>query len=134
MIMERNHSGISLNLRNEIKQGLSSKRFLFQTRPYVQTQMKVFQLLELFIQNCIKSIKSEKDRLGYLANFNLPHLTENERVLSEGKLTKQECWEALVSMGTIESSGNGGFTKEFYVCFVNELHGYLIESLKEAEK
>ena len=95
--------------------------------------MKFFQQLELFIQNCIKkqSTKTENNCLSYLANFELPRLTEDERVLCEGKLTKRECWEALVSMGN-NSPGNDGFTKEFYVCFFDELHKYLIESLNSS--
>ena len=38
-----------------------------------------------------QSAKTENDCLSYLANFDLPRLTENKRVLCEGKLTKREC-------------------------------------------
>ena len=62
----------------------------------------------------------------------MPRLTENERVLCEGKLAKRECWETLVSMGNNKSPGNDGFTEEFYVCFFDELHRYLIESLNSS--
>ena len=61
-----------------------------------------------------QSTKIENDCLSYLANFELPRLKENERALCEGKLTKGECWEALVSIGNNKNSGNDGFTKEFY--------------------
>ena len=97
--------------------------------------MKFHQLSELFIQNCTKkkqSTETEKDCLSYLAKFNLSRLTENERVLCEGKLTKRECWEALVSIGNNKSPGNDGFTKEFYACFFDEIHRYLIESLNSS--
>ena len=57
---------------------------------------------------------------------------ENERVLCEVKLTKRGCWEASVSMGNNKSPENDGFTKEFYICFFNELHRCLIESLNSS--
>ena len=49
--------------------------------------MKFFQLLELFIQNCIKNNKSP---------------------------------------------GDDGFTEEFCLCFFDEIHRYLIESLNSS--
>ena len=79
-----------------------------------------------------QNTETENDCLSYLANFELPRLTESERVSFEGKLTKRECWEALVSMGSNKSPGNDGFTKEFYLCFFDELRRYLIESLNSS--
>ena len=85
---------------------------------------EILSAIRTFIQNCIKkqSTKTKNACLSYLANFKLPRLMENERVLCEGKLTKRKCWEALVSMGNNKSPENDGFTKEFYVCFFDELH------------
>ena len=77
-----------------------------------------------------RSTKTEED--CYLANFSLPGLRESERAVCEGKLTKQECWEALVSMGNDKSLGNDGFIKESHVCFFDVIHKYLIELLNSS--
>ena len=49
-----------------------------------------------------------------------------------GSLTKRECWEVLTSMKNGKSPGNDGLTKEFYVCFFNEIFNYLLNALKES--
>ena len=49
-----------------------------------------------------------------------------QRKQSEGTLTKQECWEALFSMGNNRSPENDGLTKEFYICFFNEIKTNLL--------
>ena len=46
-------------------------------------------------------------------------------------LTKRECWEALCLMKNGKSPGNDGLTKEFYVCFFEEINQFLIEALNE---
>ena len=53
-------------------------------------------------------------------------LTLDEQSLCEGKLTLQECWEALTSMRNGKSPGNDGFMKEFYVAFFGELGKLLV--------
>ena len=36
----------------------------------------------------------------------------------DGRLFKQECWDALQSFENDKSPGNNGLSKEFYVCFL----------------
>ena len=55
--------------------------------------------------------------MSYLANISLPKLTGEEKLSCEGKLTKNECWIALSSMGNTKSPENDGLSKEFYICF-----------------
>ena len=50
-------------------------------------------------------------------NQQLPKLSTEQCNGIEGKLTLNECWEALKSMGTGRSPGEDGFTAEFYKCF-----------------
>ena len=64
-----------------------------------------------------------------MKTLNLPKLTDNESRLCEGELTKRECWEALQTMGNNKSPGNDGLSREFNVCFFNEIHSYLLQSL-----
>ena len=44
------------------------------------------------------SVKTEEECLQYLSNLSTPVLTEDEKSFCEGKLTLNECWEALNSM------------------------------------
>ena len=64
-----------------------------------------------------------------MKTLNLPKLTDNESRLCEGELTKRECWEALQTKGNNKRPGNDDLSKEFYVCFFNEIHSYLLQSL-----
>ena len=52
--------------------------------------------------------------MSYLANINIPNLTDEEKLSCEGKLTKNDCWIALASMGNNKSPGNDGLSEEFY--------------------
>ena len=80
-------------------------------------------ILQLSALWTVKSTKTENDCLSYLANVELPRLRKIERGLCEGKLTKQECWEALVSMGNNKSPGNDGSLKNFtYVPLTNYIN------------
>ena len=64
-----------------------------------------------------------------MKTLNLPRLTDDESRLCKGELTERECWEVLQTMGNNKSPGNDGLSKEFYVCFFNEIHSYLLRAL-----
>ena len=72
---------------------------------------------------------TEADCSNYLKTLNLPRLTDDKCRLCEGKLTERECWEALKTMGNNKSPDNDGLSKEFHVCFFDEIHIYLLQSL-----
>ena len=73
-------------------------------------------------------MKTEEECLQYLSNLSTPVLTEYEKSLCGGKLTLNECWEALNSVKNRKSPGNDGFTKEFYVSFFGELGPLLLKT------
>ena len=73
-----------------------------------------------------------RECLEYLHSLNIPKLSEAERNSCEGLLTKKECWEALNEMKNGKSLGNDGLTKEFYMCFFNEICSQLIAALNES--
>ena len=78
------------------------------------------------------STRTEEDCLEYLRTLNIPQQSEAERDSCEGSLTKRQCWEALISMRNGKCPGNDGLTKEFYVCFFDEIFNYLLSALKES--
>ena len=75
------------------------------------------------------STKSESECLSYLHTLNVSKLTESEKDSCKGRLTKKEIWEALNFLANSKSPGNDGLSKEFYVCFFNEIHTYLLNTL-----
>ena len=86
--------------------------------------------LKLFYKNLYKktSVKTEKECLDYLSQVNNPRFPPEEKGLCEGKLTLQECWDALSSMKNGKSPGNDGLTKEFYTAFFGELGSLLLKT------
>ena len=76
-----------------------------------------------------RSNKTETDCSNYLKTLNLLRLADDECRLCEGELTKRESWEALQTMGNNKSPDNDGLSKEFYICFFNEIHSYLYLAL-----
>ena len=78
------------------------------------------------------SAKTEQDCLEYLHNINIPQLSQSERESCEGLLTKRECWKVLSSMKNNGSPGNDGLTKEFYICFFDEISDFLVQALNES--
>ena len=74
-------------------------------------------------------MKTEQQWFEYLAKISTPQLSENDKAICEGKLTLQNIWEALNSMKNGKTPGNDGLTKEFYVCFFEEMRSLLLKSL-----
>ena len=62
--------------------------------------------------------KNEMECLEYLHSLKIPKLSEAERNSCEGLLTKEE---VLSAMNNGKNPGNDGPTKEFYMCFSNEI-------------
>ena len=79
-----------------------------------------------------RSTKTEKECLDYLSRLHIPRLRKSDRDSCEGMLTKKECWEALNAMQNGKSPGNDGLTKEFYVCFLNEISDSLVAALNRS--
>ena len=79
-----------------------------------------------------RSTKIQEDCFEYLHTLNILQVSEAEGVSCEGLLMEGECWEELISMKNGKNSGNYGSTKQFNVCFFNEICNYLLNALKES--
>ena len=79
-----------------------------------------------------RSLQTEVECLEYLSRVNIPSLTQVESDSCESLLTERECWEALSLVKNGKNPGNDGLTKEFYVCFFDEINLFLIEALNES--
>ena len=91
--------------------------------------IEIIRSLKKFYSTCTQdeAIRQKMNvLLAYFRNLNIPKLTDDERNVYEGKLTKMEIWYALNSVG---NNGNDGLSKEFYVCSFQEIHFYLLDAL-----
>ena len=120
---------MSLEKRNKAK---SHIRKIINTNDVEITDEKmILKEINNFYSNLYskKSRKSEDECLQYLASISTPQQSSTDREACEGKITMQNCWEALMSMKDGKSPGNDGLTKEFFVCFFGEVAPLLIQSL-----
>ena len=67
-----------------------------------------------------------------MKTLKIPKLSDVERESCEGLLTKKECWDTLQRTKNDKSPGSVGLTKEFYVCFFNEVSNTLITALNHS--
>ena len=61
-------------------------------------------------------------------------LSEEQMLEAEGKLSTQECLNALKNMKNNKSPGVDGYTAEFYKFFWNDLKFYLLNSFNYSFK
>ena len=74
-------------------------------------------------------LKRKHNCLHYISIFNVPKLSVEDTTIREGKLSKKECCDALLSLGNNKSPRNDRLSVEFYVCFFGEIHPFLLEAL-----
>ena len=79
-----------------------------------------------------KSLKTGKQCLDYLKDINTPKITTWQKKVCEEKLTVKEFFDTLLTMSNGKSPGNDGLTKEFYVCFWEDLGSLLVDTLNYA--
>ena len=122
---------LSLEKRNKVKSCIRRLRTPSDSDKDISDPRKISEELKNFHGNLYRrtSVKTEGECFQYLEKLNTPMLTPDEQSLCEGKLTLQECWEALTSMQNGKSPGNDGFTMEFYVAFFGELGKLLVSVL-----
>ena len=75
------------------------------------------------------STMSEQQCIKYLKQINTPKLSDEGKLVCEGKLSVKECRSALQSMSNGKSPGSDGLTREFYVCFWEDIGSCLVSTL-----
>ena len=110
------------------------RKLLTETDEEISSLSEIMIHIKDFYSSLYKqqSFQTEAECSEYLSRINIPSLTQVESDSCEGLLTKRECWEALSLMKNCKSPGNDGLTKEFYVCFFEEINQFLIEALNES--
>ena len=79
-----------------------------------------------------RSNKGVEECLEYLTTLKISKLSGVERESCEGLLTEKECWDPLQRTKNDKSPGSDGLTKEFYVCFFDEVSNILITALNHS--
>ena len=120
---------LNLEKRNKAKSHVRS--LISESGIQVNDPTEIMSKVRDFYSNLYtrRSTKTEKECLDYLSRFQIPRLSKTDRDSCEGMLTKKECWRALNAMKNGKSPGNDGLTKEFYVCFFNEISDSLVAAL-----
>ena len=67
--------------------------------------------------------------MEYLKQINTPKLSDEDKLVCEGKLSMEECQSTLQSMSNGKSPGSDGLTREFYVCFWEDIGSCLLSAL-----
>ena len=104
---------LNLEKRNKAKSHI--RMILTEHSSEITDSKVIFSELKSFYSNLYeqRSTKTKADCLHYISNFNVPKLSEEDRTICEGKLSKKECYDALLSLGNNKSPGNDGLSKEF---------------------
>ena len=127
---------MSLEKRNKTKSHI--RKLINVSGEEITDQKLILEEIKSFHTNLYtsKSQKTERECLRYIASINTPKLSDTDKFSCEGKLTLKNCWDALnsISMKSGKTLGNGGRTKEFYVCFFSGVAPLLVSSLNYSFK
>ena len=125
----------SLDKGNKLKSCIRGiRRLIIDDSIEITDQADVRKEIKTFYENLYtkKSMKTEQECFEYLAKISTPQLSEDNKAICEGNFTLQNIWEALNSMKNSKTPGNDGLTKEFYVCFFEEMGSLLLKSLNHS--
>ena len=125
---------MALEKRNKMKSHI--RKLIKVSGEEITDQKLILEEIKSFCTNLYasKSRKTERECLKYIVSINTPKLSDTDKLSREGKLTLQNCWDALNSMKSGKTPENDGLTKEFYVCFFGEVAPLLVNSLNYSFK
>ena len=121
-----------LNLENR-RSGQATIRKLFDSKGKITVNPKsIMNELKDYYQNLYSKQDSDlNEELSstFLDNNNIPILSEESMMECEGKLSLEECYEALQMFSNGKAPGNDGFTADFYKGFWDLLGHQLTDAL-----
>ena len=121
-----------LNLENR-RSGQATIRKLFDSKGKITVNPKsIMNELKDYYQNLYSKQDSDlNEELSstFLDNNNIPILSEESMMECEGKLSLEECYEALQMFSNGKAPGNDGLTADFYKGFWDLLGHQLTDAL-----
>ena len=120
-----------LNLEKRNKAKTHVRKILLQNNLETTVPKAIMSNLKTFYSNLYKrtSTRTEYECQQYLKDVSPLNYMKTISNHVKEKSQKNECWDALKSMGNNKSPGNDGLTKEFYLAFFAELQDYLLQSI-----
>ena len=91
------------------------RRLNSESNGQIEDSQSIMLGIKTFYSNLYKrtSVKTEEECLQYLLKLSTPKLSEDEKSLCKGKLTLNECWNALSAMKNGKSPGNDVLQRSF---------------------
>ena len=121
-----------LNLESHKKAKSSVRKVFNKDGILITDPKKILQEIEKFYSDLYKadSLKPSENLLNsFLANPDIPRLTEENAHACEGKLTVAECLKSLQLFENNKPPGDDGLPAEFYKAFWNIVGRLMVESL-----
>jgi hypothetical protein len=121
---------LSLEKRNKAKTHI--KMILENNNEKITDEVKVLKRVEDHFKKLFdhKSTKTAEDCSSFLRDYQVPKLSEEEKMKLDRPITKEECFEAFKNMGSSKTPGNDGLTKEFYQSMWKEINDELFNCLQ----
>ena len=149
---KRGKSAILQSQARWIEEGEKSNRYFLRLCKTQQAQTNITTVLtddgkfirgnKPILDECVTHFgklyeaKLHKDRSlhAFIAEENVPRLSENERTACEGQITMQECKEALDKMARNKAAGISGFTAEFFAFFWKDVGNMMVDYFNHAKE
>ena len=99
----------------------------------IEESKAILEYCAEYFEDLYKTRNVERDKMSafYLHDNDLK-LTDQEKAVCDGPITKDECLTALKGMAKDKAPGITGFTAEFYASFWDELGDIIVEYINEA--
>ena len=118
--------------KRHFKQGTISQ-LKINDNDFITTNKEILTECESFYEQLYTSRKNERrSSVDFFPPDNETKLNEEEQVIREGLLTKQECAETLKNMDPEKTTGTDGFPAEFCKVFWSDISTPLLSSLNFA--
>lgn len=118
---------LSLEKRNNVRKQI---RKLCLSRVITMDCKKILEASSDFYKNLYSSqsnVSQNDDLNRFLRDPNIPRLSEEQKASCEGRISKEECKQALESFDPGKTPGNDGLPVEFYKTFWFSLDDYLTD-------
>ena len=149
--MERGKAAIMKSQATWLEEGEKSTKYFFRTVQQRAAQKTIDTLQnddgsyiyghKNILRKCVEhfkrlysSIPVHREHMeAFAPSESDPRLSEQEKLMCEGDITKEECSNALTSMARNKVAGISGFSAEFFSCFWSEIGDIIVDYVNEAK-
>jgi len=112
--------------RNAVKSNMTK---MYTDEGFITNQKEILEKQAEYYEDLYRNKlnKGINDIIEYLRDINMPELSEGDKEMCNGMVTKDECYRTLLLMKNNKTPGNDGLTTEFYKRFWNELGDLMVQ-------